>query len=116
MKIANTHVSLDDPLSADDDSSLIDRLEDDNSAADTTTFENALTDDIAKALATLPERERKILTLYFGLEGQEPMTLEDIGRDIGLTRERIRQIKEVAIDRLRRSSGSSELRAYLEVN
>lgn len=116
MKIANTHVSLDDPLSADDDSSLIDRLEDHRSPADTATFENALTDDIAKALATLPDRERRILTLYFGLEGREPMTLEAIGREIGLTRERIRQIKEVAIDRLRRSSRSSELKAYLEVN
>jgi RNA polymerase primary sigma factor len=116
MHIANTHVSLDDPYSNDqDDNALVDYLQDDNAVMpDDETFEHALTDDMEKALDTLAERERMILSLYFGLSGSEPLTLEEIGKKLGLTRERIRQIKEKAISRLRHSSRAKYLRGYIE--
>jgi RNA polymerase primary sigma factor len=116
MHIANTHVSLDDPYSNDqDDASLVDYLQDDNAASpDEETYEKALSDDMEKALATLSERERLILAMYFGLSGEQPLTLEEIGKELGLTRERIRQIKEKAIMRLRHSSRSKFLKGYME--
>jgi RNA polymerase primary sigma factor len=116
MHIANTHVSLDDPYSSDqDDSALVDYLMDENAQMpDEQTYERALSDDMERALDTLSDREKLILTLYFGLNGEEPLTLEEIGRELGLTRERIRQIKEKAIVRLRHSSRSKFLRGYME--
>jgi RNA polymerase primary sigma factor len=116
MHIANTHVSLDDPYSNDqDDSALVDYLMDDNAQMpDEHTYERALSDDMERALDTLSEREKLILMLYFGLSGEEPLTLEEIGKKLGLTRERIRQIKEKAIIRLRHSSRSKYLRGYMD--
>lgn len=116
MHIANTHVSLDDPYSNDqDDNSLVDYLEDKNaSMPDEETFENALSDDMEKALGMLSEREKLILSLYFGLNGEEPLTLEEIGKKLHLTRERIRQIKEKAIVRLRHSSRAKYLKGYID--
>lgn len=116
MHIANTHVSLDDPYSNDqDDNALVDYLVDDKARMpDDQTFEHALTDDMDKALNTLSDRERHILSLYFGLNGAEPMTLEEIGKKLALTRERIRQIKEKAILRLRHSSRAKYLKGYIE--
>ena len=116
MHIANTHVSLDDPYSSDqDDSALVDYLQDENAQMpDEQTYERALSDDMEKALDTLSDREKLILSLYFGLNGEEPLTLEEIGKKLNLTRERIRQIKEKAIVRLRHSSRSKFLRGYIE--
>jgi RNA polymerase primary sigma factor len=116
MVIANSHVSLDDPYSADkDDTALVDYLTDELQAApDEDTYASALSDDLDRALGTLSERERNILTLYFGLGGEEPMTLEDIGKRMKLTRERIRQIKEKAIQRLRHSTRAKYLQGYIE--
>ncbi len=116
MHIANTHVSLDDPYSNDqDDSALVDYLMDENAQMpDEHTYERALSDDMERALDTLSEREKLILILYFGINGEEPLTLEEIGKKLGLTRERIRQIKEKAIVRLRHSSRSKYLRGYME--
>jgi RNA polymerase primary sigma factor len=116
MHIANTHVSLDDPYSTDqDDTSLVDYLQDDSSPSpDEETYGRALSDDMEKALATLSERERQILEMYFGLNQEEPLTLEEIGKELGLTRERIRQIKEKAIVRLRHSSRAKFLQGYME--
>ena len=116
MHIANTHVSLDDPYSNDqDDSALVDYLMDENAEMpDEHTYERALSDDMERALDTLSEREKLILMLYFGLSSEEPMTLEEIGKKLGLTRERIRQIKEKAIIRLRHSSRSKYLRGYMD--
>jgi RNA polymerase primary sigma factor len=106
MVIANTHVSLDDPYSADkDDTALVDHLAaEGQESPDEGTYTAALSDDLDRALGTLSDRERRVLAMYFGLGGDEPMTLEDIGRKLGLTRERIRQIKEKAIQRLRHST------------
>ena len=116
MHIANTHVSLDDPYSTDqDDTSLVDYLQDDHAAMpDEETYERALSDDMEKALGTLSERERLILSMYFGINGEAPLTLEEIGKELGLTRERIRQIKEKAIIHLRHSSRSKFLKGYME--
>ncbi|MBP2681198.1 MAG: polymerase sigma factor, sigma-70 family [Candidatus Krumholzibacteriota bacterium] len=116
MHIANTHVSLDDPYSTDqDDTSLVDYLQDDSSPMpDEETYGRALSDDMEKALATLSDRERQILSMYFGLSQEEPLTLEEIGKELGLTRERIRQIKEKAIIRLRHSSRAKFLQGYME--
>jgi RNA polymerase primary sigma factor len=116
MHIANTHVSLDDPYSNDkDDNALVDYLTDENQGLpDEDTYSNALVDDMEKALDTLSDREKNILSLYFGLYGEEPLTLEEIGAKLGLTRERIRQIKEKAIQRLRHSTRAGYLRGYIE--
>jgi len=113
MFISNTHVSLDDPYSADNDDTLVDHLPaEGQSAPDEPTYNAALSHDLERALETLPEREGLVLTLYFGLRGREPMTLDAIGDELHLTRERIRQIKEKAIDRLRRSHRSQFLQSH----
>jgi len=116
MSIANTHVSLDDPYSDErEDNALVEYLTDEEQASpDEGTYSNALTEDMEKALNTLGERERLILTLYFGLNGEDPLTLEDIGKRMDLTRERIRQIKEKAIQRLRHSTRAKYLKGYIE--
>ena len=116
MQIANSHLSLDASFNNDqEENSLVDYLPDENQEpTDEMTFSNALSDDMIRALSTLTERERAILKLYFGLGDSEPMTLEEIGKKMRLTRERIRQIKEKAILRLRHSSRSKYLKGYVE--
>ena len=76
-------------------------------------YEHALKDTIEEALGTLKEREAKILRLYFGLDDQEPMTLEEIGSILGITRERVRQIKEKALVRLRHASRARVLETFM---
>ncbi len=116
MQIANSHLSLDASFGNDqEENSLVDYLADDDlESPDEQTYMNALSDDMQKALDTLTDREREILSLYFGLEGEEPLTLEEIGKRMNLTRERIRQIKEKAILRLRHSSRSKYLKGYVK--
>lgn len=116
MQIANSHLSLDASFNNDqEENSLVDYLADETQEApDEMTFSNALSDDMIKALSTLTDREQTILMLYFGLGDSEPMTLEEIGKKMHLTRERIRQIKEKAILRLRHSSRSKYLKGYVE--
>ena len=107
---------MDDPYSNDkDDNALVDYLTDaDQVSTDEGTYNNALTEDMEKALNTLTDREKHILTLYFGLNGKDPLTLEDIGKRLDLTRERIRQIKEKAIQRLRHSTRAKFLKGYID--
>src|SRR5580765_2279769 len=89
LSISQAHLSLDAPLTPGEDNKLLDYLADNvNPTPDEQTFDHALTESIEKVLASLKEREAKILRLYFGLEGQEPMTLEEIGSLLGITRER----------------------------
>ena len=116
MQIANSHLSLDASFGNDqEENCLVDYLADDDlESPDEQTYMNALSDDMQKALDTLTGREREILSLYFGLEGEEPLTLEEIGKRMNLTRERIRQIKEKAILRLRHSSRSKYLKGYVK--
>jgi RNA polymerase primary sigma factor len=114
MSISQTHLSLDAPLAPGEDNKLLDYLPDTyNPPPDEQTFEKALTESIEEALATLKERESKILRLYFGLDGREPMTLEEIGALLGITRERVRQIKEKALSRLRHVSRARSLESFL---
>ncbi|OQX86364.1 MAG: RNA polymerase subunit sigma [Candidatus Latescibacteria bacterium 4484_7] len=116
MQIANSHLSLDASFNNDqEENSLIDYLPDEKQdPPDEMTYSNALSEDMQRALETLTERERTILALYYGLGGEEPLTLEEIGNRMHLTRERIRQIKEKAIIRLRHSSRSKYLKGYVE--
>ena len=114
MSISQAHLSLDAPLAPGEDNKLLDYLPDNlNPTPDEETFEKALSESIEAALNSLKEREAKILRLYFGLDGGEPMTLEEIGELLGITRERVRQIKEKALSRLRHVSRAKALESFL---
>jgi RNA polymerase primary sigma factor len=114
MAISQVHLSLDAPMTPGEDNRLLDYLPDTtNQTPDEETFGKALTESIQLALAGLKEREAKILRLYFGLDGAEPMTLEQIGAALNITRERVRQIKEKALSRLRHVSRARALESYL---
>jgi RNA polymerase primary sigma factor len=114
MSISQTHLSLDAPMTPGEDNRLLDYLPDlQNPTPDEETFEKALVDSIHEALSGLKEREAKILRLYFGLDGAEPKTLEEIGAVLNITRERVRQIKEKALSRLRHVSRARALESYL---
>ena len=114
MSISQTHLSLDAPLTPGEDNKLLDYLADTvNPTPDELTFEKALTEAIEESLSGLKEREAKILRLYFGLDDAEPMTLEQIGTLLGITRERVRQIKEKALSRLRHVSRARALESFL---
>ncbi len=105
MAVARSHLSLDAPMVPGEDSCLMDCLPDHLSPGpDEETYERALTDTLNHALDTLEAREAKVLRLYFGLGDRAPMSLEEIGRNLGITRERVRQIKEKALERLRHAS------------
>jgi len=114
LKISNSHLSLDAPFSVSEDNSLIDILEDEfQPAPDEELLDFSLKLEIEKALDTLTPREAEVISLYFGLNYEKALTLEEIGARFSLTRERVRQIKEKAIRRLRHASRSRSLRAYL---
>jgi RNA polymerase primary sigma factor len=114
LSISQNHVSLDAPLVPGEENRLLDYLPDtQNPGPDAETFEHALTQSIEEVLKQLKEREAKILRLYFGLDSPEPMTLEEIGAQLGITRERVRQIKEKALSRLRHVSRSKSLESFL---
>ena len=114
MLISQTYLSLDAPMSPGEDNRLLDYLPDtEGRTPDEETFEKALTESIQEALRGLKEREAKILRLYFGLDESEPMTLEEIGEVLNITRERVRQIKEKALSRLRHISRAKALESYL---
>jgi len=104
---------LDAPFQEGEDNRLLDVLEDEvQSPPDEELFDEALQKEIEKALTTLTDREAEVIRLYFGIGREKPMTLEQIGHRFGLTRERVRQIKEKAIRRLRHSSRSRALAPY----
>jgi RNA polymerase primary sigma factor len=114
MLISQVHLSLDAPMTPGEDNRLLDYLPDNtNRTPDEQTFEKALSEAIEESLAGLKERESKILRLYFGLDGEDPMTLEDIGTLLGITRERVRQIKEKALLKLRHNSRRRALESFL---
>ncbi|MCU0647261.1 MAG: RNA polymerase sigma factor RpoD/SigA [Gemmatimonadaceae bacterium] len=114
MSIQQGHLSLDAPLTPGEDNRLLDYLPDDESQApDEQIFDKALAEVIEESLGALKEREARILRLYFGLDGSEPMTLEEIGEKMGITRERVRQIKEKALSRLRHVSRARALESFL---
>lgn len=115
LKISSRHLSLDAPFQEGEDNRLLDVLEDEVQAPpDEDLFDEALQKEVVKALHTLTDRESEVIRLYFGIGREKPMTLEQIGTRFGLTRERVRQIKEKAIRRLRHSSRSRALAPYAQ--
>ncbi|MCF6332614.1 MAG: RNA polymerase sigma factor RpoD/SigA [Draconibacterium sp.] len=113
LRVSGRHVSVDAPFVDGEDNSLLDVLvNNDSPNADRALIMESLAKEIYRALATLTERESDIIRLFFGIGCQE-MTLEEIGERFGLTRERVRQIKEKAIRRLRHTSRSKLLKTYL---
>ncbi len=115
LKISSRHLSLDAPFQEGEDNRLLDVLEDEVQAPpDEDLFDEALQKEVVKALSTLTDREAEVIRLYFGIGREKPMTLEQIGTRFGLTRERVRQIKEKAIRRLRHSSRSRALSPYTQ--
>jgi RNA polymerase primary sigma factor len=113
IKISGRHISVDAPFVEGEDNSLLDVLvNDDSPIADRALMSESLLTEISRALETLSERERDIIRMFFGIGCQE-MTLEEIGDKFGLTRERVRQIKEKAIRRLRTNSKNKLLKGYL---
>jgi len=114
MSIAMAHLSLDAPLVPGEDNKLLDYLPDEyRPGPEQEAFEKALRTNVEAALSTLKPREAKILRLYYGLDGEEAMTLEEIGQQLGVTRERVRQIKERALARLRHVSRARSLESFL---
>ena len=113
LRVSGRHVSVDAPFVDGEDNSLLDVLvNNDSPNADKGLVNESLNTEIERALSTLTERERDIVKYFFGIGCQE-MTLEEIGEKFGLTRERVRQIKEKAIRRLRHSARSKLLKGYL---
>ena len=114
MKISGRHVSMDAPFVQGEENSLLDVLENDGEEKpDSELMNDSLRREVQRALSTLTQREADVITLYFGLNGEHSMTLEEIGEKFNLTRERVRQIKEKAIRRLRHTSRSKALKPYL---
>ncbi|HEX6926384.1 MAG TPA: RNA polymerase sigma factor RpoD/SigA [Longimicrobiaceae bacterium] len=115
LAMAQTHLSLDAPLVPGEDGQLLDYVSDQFSPGpDEELYTEALQRSIEDALNTLSEREAKVLRLYFGLGDTEPLTLEQIGERFGITRERVRQIKERALARLRHQSRARFLETFLQ--
>jgi RNA polymerase primary sigma factor len=114
LRTSGRHVSMDAPLQQGEDSTLMDVLgDDDQPNPDHTLIKESLRREVERALFTLTTREADVIRLYFGLAGEQPMTLEEIGERFDLTRERVRQIKEKAIRRLKHTSRSKILKTYL---
>jgi len=114
LKISGRHVSMDAPFAQGEDNSLLDVIENDEQPSpDFILMNESLKTEIERVLSTLNEREAEVIKLYFGLNKEHSLTLEEIGEKFNLTRERVRQIKEKAIRRLRHASRSKNLRTYL---
>ena len=114
LKISGRHVSMDAPFAQGEDNSLLDVIENDEQPSpDNTLISESLKAEIESALQTLSEREAEVIKLYYGLNKDNALTLEEIGGKFNLTRERVRQIKEKAIRRLRHAAKSKNLKTYL---
>ncbi|HEY8936828.1 MAG TPA: RNA polymerase sigma factor RpoD/SigA [Cyclobacteriaceae bacterium] len=114
MKMGSRHVSVDAPFVQGEENGLLDVLEDSNEIKpDSGLMIDSLQKEVKRSLTTLTRRESDVLILYFGLNEEHPMTLEEIGEKFSLTRERVRQIKEKGIRRLRHTSRSKILKSYL---
>jgi RNA polymerase primary sigma factor len=114
MRVGGRHVSVDAPFQEGEDNSLLDVLiNSDSPKADNELMTESLQKEIKRSLSTLAEREREVIILFFGIGMKHGLTLEEIGTKFDLTRERVRQIKEKAIRRLRQTSRSKILKTYL---
>lgn len=115
LGVAARHVSMDAPFVEGEDNSLLDVLENTTTPGTDTHLEyvESLSREIERSLGTLTDRQSDVIRLYFGIGVEHPMSLEDIGDKFGLTRERVRQIKDKAINKLRSTSKSKLLKHYL---
>ncbi len=114
LNVSSRHISMDAPLKKDEDNTLYDvLLSSESLSPDTHLIDNSLRQEIDRSLATLSTREADIIKLYYGLNGEPPYSLEEIGKLFNLTRERVRQIKEKAIKRLKNTYRSNILRSFL---
>lgn len=115
LGVAARHVSMDAPFVDGEDNSLLDVLENPNTprADQQLEYAESLRNEIERSLSTLTDRQSDVIKLYFGIGVEHPLSLEDIGDRFGLTRERVRQIKDKAINKLRTTSKSKLLKAYL---
>ena len=114
QRISRRHHSLDTPFADDDKNSLLDIIPDNlTDEPDKELHLDSLRDEVQAALSTLKDREKDVIKMYFGIDYEYALTLNEIGEEFGLTRERVRQIKEKAIRRLRHRSRSRRLRSYL---
>jgi RNA polymerase primary sigma factor len=117
LGIAARHVSMDTPLSEGEDNTLIDVLENPNAERAETNIEHkeSLKQEIERSMKMLTERQKEVICFFFGIGVDHPMSLEDIGDKFNLTRERVRQIKDKAITKMRTNSRARELRGFLGV-
>ena len=114
LQYSRRHSSLDAPFAEGEDSSLINVIEDEQEKdPDNKVMDTSMKEEIASALSTLTERERSVIEMYFGINRDRSFTLNEIGEQFSLTRERVRQIKEKAIRRLAHKTRSEPLRVYL---
>lgn len=114
LRNSGRHLSMDAPLVQDEENNMYDVIRsEDSPTPETGLMYESLRKEIERAISTLPQREADVIRYYFGLEGKHPMTLEEIGEKFDLTRERVRQIKEKAIRRLKHVSRSKILKSYL---
>jgi len=115
IAIGRRHRSLDAPLGQDDENrSLVDMMDSGEPTPEEDAMDSLLHEEIQGTLDTLEEREAEIVRLYYGIEGRAPMTLDEIAQRYGLTRERVRQIRERALSRLRHPSRRGRLREFWE--
>ncbi len=117
LNVAARHVSMDSPLSDGEESTLIDVLINGNadSADKQITFNDSLKKEIARSLSILTERQKEVICFFYGIGVDQPLSLEDIGARFCLTRERVRQIKDKALTKLRTASRSNLLKEYMGV-
>ena len=114
MGISGRHVSIDAPLASDEDVNFVDVLpNEDTPPTDDKLMQESLSQEIERCLSTLTEIEREVIRMYFGIGQPHPLSLDEIAMKFNLTRERVRQIKEKGIKRLKSSSKSKHLKAYL---
>jgi len=114
MRSSGRHISMDAPLTEDEDGDMYEvLLSEESPSPDGNLLNDSLRKEIERALSSLTDREANIIKLYFGLNGKHPYTLEEIGEEFNLTRERVRQIKEKAIKRLKHTTRSKILKTYL---
>lgn len=113
VKFNTRSLSTDQPVGSDEKTSLRDLLQSDDSRPEAQIMKDSLTEEIKRVLKTIPDREAMIIECYFGIDMDRPLTLEEIGESLELTRERVRQLKERAIRRLQHVTRAHLLRAFL---